>query len=225
MSPRTRTGSNGTTFSSLIAMYVPMQKTQEQVKARLAATKGSQVIDLVMDEGKASGALLCAGEYVRYGLSRILSCGANGAAEPLVGQIIDIRDYRNIPSQEKVSITHALRSYDEDEDADPPAKSDQYVLIRMMPLLCRNHYKDRELYPTIPPTMFGVHCSSSLHWISAKELKSIAFVFHIDQVHDCRYSCAGIRNAYVVRVAVPCAGDPADQDQWDPFVSPFGDCI
>jgi hypothetical protein len=82
-------------------MYVPMQKTQEQVKARLAAAKGSQVIDLVMDEGKASGALLCAGEYVRYGLSRILSCGANGA-EPLVGQIIDIRDYRDIPSQEKV---------------------------------------------------------------------------------------------------------------------------
>jgi hypothetical protein len=170
-----------------------IQEVHEAVNARLSAARGTNVIDLALEGTHvATGALLCAGEYVLYGYSN-WTCLGRTEKEPCVGQIIDIADYRDIPPAELGSISEA------DTLASP---LDQYALIRLMPLASRDHSKDKRDYPYVPTYIHEVRCSATLHWTSVKELKAIAFVFHVHQVNDFQYSCDGIRNAYIIRNTV-----------------------
>jgi hypothetical protein len=163
-------------------MSVAIQELHETVTARLASSRGTKVINFV-----ATGALLRAGEYVLYGESNWI-CMGRTEKEPCFGQIIDIANYRDIPS---VEVADMLAS-----------PLDQYALIRLTPLASRDILKDQRDYPCVPTFIHEVQCSATLHWISVKELKVIAFVFHVHQVNDFEYSCDGIRNAYIIRSTV-----------------------
>jgi hypothetical protein len=196
-------------------MSVILEDDQEHLNARLAAADRTKVIE------HASGALLRAGEYVLHGSSEWLY-NNNGDPNYLwVGQILDIADFRDVPDCEKGSRMKKMV-------VPPPAKA-QYVLIRQMPLLeHRNIVEDEKNFPYVASSQGEVQISASYHWHDVKHIKCIAFVFHIDHVNEGRYSCAGIRNAFIVREAL--SDNPTllpisiDKDAFDPFNTPFGDC-
>jgi hypothetical protein len=145
----------------------------------------------------------------------------NKCCDPRVGQIIDIAEYRDITLAE-LALMPIPRN--------PPAIRDQFVLIRVMPFTSRDRGRDEVDYPMVCNALIKVHHTPHLQWHCAKAIKAIAFVFHINQVNNCLYSCAGRKNAFIVQVTVadkdldPIVPVPIDKDEWCPFVTPFGDC-
>jgi hypothetical protein len=201
------------------AMASLWQIEPEEVEARLASANGSKVASI---GDTNSSALLRAGEYILYGPSQWLH--PEHEDNPLlVGQILDIADYRDIIHCEiseilmKRTLGHA------------PSPTEQFVLIRRMPFFHRRDFvKDARDYPMVASSLREVQKSSVCHWHAVEHIKSIAFVFHIEDINDGRYSCAGIKNAFIIRSTAPMylaqPSTPLDKADFDPFLSPFGQC-
>jgi hypothetical protein len=64
--------------------------------------------------------------------------------------------------------------------------------------------KDAKDYPMVSSSLRKVQKSCSLQWYSVQQIKAIAFVFHIEDVNEGRYSCSGMKkNAFIIRSAAP----------------------
>ena len=180
----------------------------------LKSANGGNVIDL-----SRTGALLRVGEYVLF------DAPPNDLLHPLfedkdvhcVGQIIDIVELRDIEKDEMGD------EFWKHNCAVSNAR-DRYARMRLMPFVDELHHKlDTDVYQYVPSSLREVECSSQVFWIDEKHIKSIAFVFHLDQVQACRYACSGINNAFFVRRCVHSeSGEHSyiNTHEYDPFVSP-----
>jgi hypothetical protein len=191
-------------------------KTLAEVWAQLNGANQGNALNLLLEK-EPSGALVRPGEYVLYPPA---SCEMEEEYPFLVGQIINIADYRDIPGEE-------IRFHDEDSSDNGKKR---FVLVRLMESISYDGHQGQatkptvEKYPCVPESLKEVRRTGLMHWIDAKSILSIAFVFHIDQVNACKYSCAGITNAFFIRQEIEddMTITMIDGDEFDPFDMPWG---
>ena len=196
-------------------MSVDMQYNLKDVMSLLSSANVGNVLDLCTLDGKPSGALVRPGEYVLY--SECPFYPEIDRSTLLVGQVIEISDKRDI-SLEGFTGDFWLSG----EVHSVPSDRDRFLLLRRMKLNSGREKLSSELYPYVPDSLLEVQRTSVLHWIDARSILAISFVFHIDQVNQCLYSCSGIRNAFIIRKEVDIDGSVTDikQDDFNPFFMP-----
>jgi hypothetical protein len=141
--------------------------------------------------------------------------------ELCVAQIIDVAELWDIPEDE-VGNMYFLHHKARGIDLDPHG---QYVLLHHLEFPLDHDKPDPVTYPHIPSSLQEVEIRNTMQWIEASYVKAIAFVFQIDQVNRCLFSCAGISNTFYVRYrsdikTLQCL-TPVTKG-FDPFFSHFG---
>jgi hypothetical protein len=162
--------------------------------------------------------LLRHGEFVLYEANRYVESN-HLSYKRAVCQIIDIADLRDIPEEE-------LGARFCRDNKDTPG-TEQFILLRNMPFVeddIEHHDKvDAMAYPFLAG-MREVEFSCELQWMAEKHIKTIAFVFQINQVNECLFACSGIRNTFYSRYQ--CQHWTPERitltKDFNPLFSPFG---
>ena len=128
------------------------------------------------------GGIIRSGDYVRYQVT-------NHHKMLLVGQIIAIADLEQIPRAERRACVDARGNGD-----------DRMVLIRHFKFPRANSVArpNSANYPNISASLREVVQTNNLEWIRVANVRSIAFVFHIETINQGVNNCSGMRDAFFI---------------------------
>ena len=112
----------------------------------------------------------------------------DGVADLLLGQVISVVDYRDIPRLERKGMPRVIGTA-------------RFVLVRR--IIVQNGLEQPELNPDlygrVPKQIDEAIPTCNLTYIPVGDVKSIAYLFHIDDVQAGKYKPGGIGNAFAVR--------------------------
>jgi len=127
---------------------------------------------------KLNGATVSAGEFVGYG-------------DGLLGQVLDIQEYRDISKLERSQCGLPGRGIG----------TTRYVLMRQIETRegVSNPVPHPHQYNKLPKVLNEAIPTANVAFITVDQVNSIAFLFHIDAIQSGRYDPGGMVNAYLVR--------------------------
>ncbi|CAB9505986.1 hypothetical protein SEMRO_250_G098930.1 [Seminavis robusta] len=189
--------------------------TPDGIMSRMANSCRHNVIDLGAREcPEFPSALVRPGEFI---MMETHPEGPDGFSGEL-GQVIDMADFRDIPS---IEVNQAFNRF-----RDP---KDRMVLIRLVEPLsfhasCKNKINPSD-YTFIHETQQEVILSCRLRWLSPFRIDCIAFIFHPDFIEAGVFQTAGITNAFMCN-KIALSDDTymtieKDSDYLKPFFSPY----
>jgi hypothetical protein len=202
-------------------MSVNLQFSLEQVNNFLKESNIGNIHDLLMD-GKPSGALVRPGEYVLYTEYEFLPDAHRSLL--LVSQVINIEDLRDVRKE----LYGLGKKFWRPGCIDYPCSTnlERFILVSQMKLVIQSFIFNKpsaEDYPCVSKSLKEeVQRTAIVHWVDVRYMQSIAFVFHIDQVNECPYACAGIFNAFFIRYKVEhdTTINAITADEFNPFFMP-----
>ena len=143
-----------------------------EIEGRLRNSKRGNSIEL-------NGSLIGSGEFILYGIE-----------SNLVGQVICIEDYRDIDKWERSQCRLPRGN-----------GAARYALVRQIELKegVSNPEPDPHKYTMLPKILDEAIPTATVAFIAVEQVKSIAYLFHIDDIQAGRYNPGGLANGYAVR--------------------------
>ena len=181
------------------------------IKRRLEQSKRNNCIDI-------RGAVIRSGDIILANPSLTRTRTRRSAkGNPVVAQVIDIEDKRNINESELAGF-HARTG----------GGDDRMVLIRHFEFAKTKEIPrpDTIEYRHTPKSLREVVLTCELQWLPEDAVKGIAFVFHISGIESGNQSCNGMDSAYFIRYMRQHGKlTKLKARDFNPFHQPRGDCF
>jgi hypothetical protein len=148
------------------------------------------------------------GSALRSGDNVIFRTKTDGGYIP--GQIIDIKDYRDVPRKEL-----------ESPFVIPKDDRTRMILIRHRTIvnIKNSHPLESARYCHVPDSMNEVADTLLLEWVLWNSVVSPCFIFHIDTIQRGLFTCKGMARCYYIRFLKSRNGKyiPISEGSWLPF--------